>query len=105
MGRKIPIFGSREYQGALEYFGFTIGSRGASSHVKAKPPPHIKIKPGQRDFVMLQLGQKEFYDPGHRSQLVREITSFGFPKDEVIMALRGEFKRLKKLSKSREKKD
>jgi len=105
MGRKIPVFGSREHQETLEYFGFTIGSRGASRHVKATPPSNIKIKPGQIAFIMVQLGVKEFYDPRFRSQLVREITSFGFPEEEVIMALRGEFKRLKKLSKSRGKKD
>lgn len=81
-----PKFGSRELVRCLLRLGFTSRKQMGTRHVKYNPPSNIKLKPGQRSFIMVQENIKT-YDSNACSRYINEIKAFGFSREEVIRAL------------------
>jgi len=66
--------------------GFTPHKQHGTSHQKFFPPQIKRItNPGQRSFIIVQQGQKEF-DPHARIRYIRQILNFGFNEEEVLKA-------------------
>ena len=82
-----PKYGSRELVNCLESLGFSLRRKqSGTSHVKYDPPSYIKVNPGERSFIMVQLGVKT-YDTNACSRWINQIKAFGFSREEVIKAL------------------
>ncbi|OGY23191.1 MAG: hypothetical protein A2172_02320 [Candidatus Woykebacteria bacterium RBG_13_40_15] len=82
-----PTFGTRELLKALKKLGFIIDkSKGKGSHAKAIYPTRRPKKP-QPPFIMIQYWHGDYYK-SFREDLVKEIESFGFSREEIIKVLR-----------------
>lgn len=85
----IPVFGEKEAKKGLSLLGFEIDEkRGKGGHSLAKHPQKSPTPSRQRPFITVPK-RKEFGDPRFRADFVKEITAFGFTKEEAIEALRG----------------
>ena len=83
-----PKYGSRELVHCLESLGFSLRRKQTgTSHVKYDPPSHVKVNPGERSFVIVQLNIKT-YDSNACSRWINQIKSFGFSREEIIKALK-----------------
>ncbi len=81
-------FGSKELVHCLSNLRFTAKKQLGTSHQKFFPPPSKAVhNPGQKTFIMVQMGQKE-YDPHARTRYLRQIMNFGFEDSEVIRAFK-----------------
>lgn len=83
MPNNIPVFGAKCFTKVLISFGFDIDyKRGKGGHALAKHPT-INPYPNQRPFIIIK-GDKEYRDPFFRSELIKQIKSYGFDRDEII---------------------
>jgi len=85
---RLSAYGSKELERCLLHLGFTPLKQHGTSHQKFIPPKEKAIhSPGQRSFIVIQLGQKE-YDPHARTRYIRQIFNFGFTQEEIIIGLK-----------------
>jgi hypothetical protein len=82
-----PKYGSRELVNCLNNLGFSQEPQTATRHVKFKTPQSITINPGQRSFIMVQLGIKTF-DSNTCPRYITEIKNFGFSRETIIKNLK-----------------
>lgn len=83
----IPAFSSKDLEKALKNLGFSVDkSKGKGGHYKAKCPLAVKIKPGQRDFIIIP-HTKEIYE-NLRNKILREVKNLGFTEEQFLDALR-----------------
>jgi len=75
-------FGSKELCRCLEKLGFQCQAQKDTSHVKYKSPHNIKILPGEKSFIPVQLGRKH-YDKHSSTRYLRQIKQFGFTDEEI----------------------
>ncbi len=84
---RLKAFGSKELVRCLTNLGFIPLKQHATSHQKYIPPKGKSVSnPGQRSFIIVQTGQRE-YDPHARTRYIRQIMNFGFTQVEVIEAM------------------
>ena len=77
-------YGSSDLVKCLISLGFTPLKQHGTSHQKYRPPNHkLKNIPGNRSFIIVQLGQKEF-DPHARTRYIRQILNFGYTQEEIL---------------------
>ena len=81
-------FGSKELVRCLTNLHFSAKKQLATSHQKFYPPAQKAVRtPGQRSFIMVQLGQKE-YDPHARTRYLRQIMNFGYTQEDILAAFK-----------------
>lgn len=81
-------FGSKELIRCLLNLGFLPKKQLGTSHQKFIPPKEMTVRnPGQRSFIIVQTGQKE-YDPHARTRYIRQIMNFGFKDEEITKAFK-----------------
>lgn len=81
-------FGSRELIRCLINLGFLPKKQFGTSHQKYIPPKEKSVSnAGQRSFIIVQTGQKE-YDPHARTRYIRQIMNFGFKEEEILKAFK-----------------
>ena len=96
---QIPTFGEKELTKACIILGFMIfDDRGKGGHKLAKHPTRKPINPREYPFITIQ-GGKEYKTLDYRQKLIREIKEFGFTKEQIILALKGKAKILKRMLK------
>lgn len=84
-----PVFGKKQAERALKILGFNIyDDRGKGSHGLAKHPTR-KPNPGRPISNITIPHYKTYDDPDLRSDFIKEISHFGFTKDQILSALRG----------------
>ena len=54
-----------------------------TSHIKYDVPIGVKVAPGQRSFIMIQMGFKN-YDKNACSRYISELKAFGFTREEIL---------------------
>ena len=84
---KPPSFGSKELCRCLLSLGFTQKPQTATDHIKYKPPSWVKLNPGDRSYIMVQMGRKIF-DPHSSTRYIRQIMNFGIEKNKIISNLK-----------------
>lgn len=85
----IPTFGEREAKKGLRILGFDIyKDRGKGGHQLAKHPTRKPNSPRQYPHITIPNWQ-EYADKDFRKDFIKEIVSFDFTEQEVIMALKG----------------
>lgn len=83
-----PVYGRNELVRCLTRLGFVIDeSKGKGAHAKAIHPTRQAVNEQAPYVIVRRL--KEYKDPNFRSQIVKEILSFGFSKEEIIDSLMG----------------
>lgn len=71
-----PKYGSRKLIRCLESLGFSLRKKQSeTSHVKYDPPSHIKVNPGERSFIIVQLNIKT-YDSNACSRWINQILRY-----------------------------
>lgn len=95
----IPVFGDKELEKACILLGFDIFSdRGKGGHKLAKHPTRKPLTPRQYPHITIQRA-KEFITKDYRKKIIKEIMEFNFTEEQVIVALKGKRKILKRLFK------
>ena len=83
----LPSFSSDDLEKALINLGFIVDkSKGKGGHYKAKCPAGIKLKPGQKSFIIIP-HTKEIYED-LRNRILKEIKFFGFSREQFLKALK-----------------
>lgn len=96
---QIPTFGEKELSKACSILGFIIfNDRGKGGHKLAKHPTRKPLTLRQYPHITIQ-GGKEYCTLDYRQTIIREIMQFGFTKEQVILALKGNKKALKRILK------
>lgn len=81
-------FGSRDLIRCLANLGFTPEKQLGTSHQKfTSPKEKASRNPGQRPFVIVQHGQKQ-YDPHARTRYLRQVMNLGFTEKEIVEAFK-----------------
>jgi len=84
---KMPVFGYKGACAGLILLEFVIDkTRGKGDHDLAMHPTKAPNRVRQRPFITVP-HWKEYSSRDFRSQFIKEITAFGFTRDEVIRAL------------------
>jgi hypothetical protein len=95
----IPVFGDKELIQACKLLGFDVLSdRGKGGHKLAKHPTRKPLISRQYEHITICTAQ-EYCTLDYRQAIIREIMAFGFSKEQVICALKGDKKGLKKFNK------
>ena len=94
-----PVFGDKELEKACKLLGFIVfDNRGKGGHKLAKHPNRQPKSPRQYPHITIQRA-KEYCTNDYRKKLIKEIMDFGFSEEQVIAAIKGKRKILRRLLK------
>jgi hypothetical protein len=84
----LPSFGKRKVKKLCRKLNFVIDeSKGKGGHAKATHPTRIaKDARGRTTKFIIIPGRKE-YSKSFREKFIKELTNFGFTKEEIIKKL------------------